>query len=1302
MASKDDLSEQLALTAKLAAQVERLAAAAEKVEASYGNQIAAVEKLASTFSQLNTSAAVQGLEVLNKTIRDISQNMKDAGRMTEGAFNRLGKKVDETGKGIATRFPKSVALGVAALSGFQQGIRNVIALGKGVTGFITGFVDGLTNLTASIIAIPFKMLQSLFTTAMSAGGTNELAEAIEKLRKQFGELYGPTNKAIIDTSKSLKGFSDTGLSAWRVFGNLAQRLDLLRELATEMGAAFNKFHKEFEENGGALLSYQKGLGLSNESMKAVGNAALVTGKSMSSVLKDFTKFSKALADTEVDAKLLSRDMGKMTTDVKHFGQLGARELSEVAVYARKLGIEVDKMVSTLDAFESFDTAAENAAQLAQAFGANIDAFKMMEAQNPADQFDMLRKAMFAAGKTSETMTRQELKLLAQRSGMDEATAKLAFSMKNQGMGLDQIKKKSGDAEKKTLTQAEAMNKLADAIERLVPQGGGMGITSFWDAFIKGFKGGIMSSKEFREIMINIRHSVMAVYREGVRLGRAFVRLFPGVQKFLEGIGDFFKPKKFKKLTSGVVDVLIQWMRDLQHPDGKASFAGLMDKLRKKFFDFFDVQSPLGKKLLNSFKTIMQTILKLLGEGVKWIVPKITEGLKTLTEIIKNPQRFMDLAGNNASAGKSLLMEILNPLIKALNDPAMWKSLGNAFMEFISVLWQRVLKPALWSAIKEMPAEVWGYVALVMFGPAVGRSLLAAGVNMMADVLKKTFIQSAEKAIAEKAAEAAVKKATESVVQKGVESGAEAAGPAVSKGLWSKLMPFITTVPSGAAVAGAAAWGAALAVIAAAAVAAYSVWDAVDMQEKAVKDYTSGMSQITNALSKQAPLEEKKRALALREAQIKAQEDALKDKKSGVLSGVLDSFREAWEIAFNDTHTTTEDMIAKMKRDREDLNAQIEKMNAEAAKKAENDANKKRILDAMGPITVENAAEKFKKISDLAKKVMSKDFDLGDRIKSIRDKLDGIDFTLFKDKAKEDQVNQTLSTLESVKALMGTISDIGALSSRAKESLAKASSLKESIDGFSSLIAGVLAVVTGGGENSLKTRLEKLTGSIDVVSKSAEKVSTFGDVMKSIADVNSTMKSIQQGAMSNDQRTQASNAILALVNNINLAVADIGTAATVDKSQLAKLDNIKLMFGDFSDVSKAAKDFANSVATGGIQKSFKAINDMVKAANDLNTALADGNINKIDIKAKLGQVAKAVGLGGAATYTVNPSKEVVITVNMTVTMNAGEVERVILQNEKSVIRDRLNFATSNPGTKATTEIPDSPNVPTPKAIGGTKT
>jgi hypothetical protein len=66
------------------------------------------------------------------------------------------------------------------------------------------------------------------------------------------------------------------------------------------------------------------------------------------------------------------------------------------------------------------------------------------------------------------------------------------------------------------------------------------------------------------------------------------------------------------------------------------------------------------------------------------------------------------------------------------------------------------------------------------------------------------------------------------------------------------------------------------------------------------------------------------------------------------------------------------------------------------------------------------------------------------------------------------------------------------------------------------------------------------------------------------------------------------------------------------------------------------------------------------------------LDNIDIGARLTAVAGSVGLGKSGNFTVK-SKDVVINVSFNVTMDAHEIEKVMIGNKKSIIRDRINFA-----------------------------
>lgn len=738
MASKEELSEQLKLTQQMNAVVQAMASNLDRIASTYETQIDAVERLTKTLNDL------KDVDLSKVTDKDIFKDFTKNLNTTKDDVVVFTKKMKDLGEHFQKKFPKSLPATIGALSGFSQGIKNVLSFGKGLTGFFAGIVEGAGSVALSIIAIPFKMFNALIdTAAKSAGGMDELAQALENLRKEMGDLKGPGTHAVLEASNNLKGFSDTGLSAWRVFGTLAERIELVTKVAVGMGSTFGVLKDEFADNGGALLAFQKGLGFSEEGMKALGDRAITMGESMSKSFLDISKQTLALGKAfDIDQKLIGKDMQKAAMDVKHFGAVTVKEIGQASVYARKLGLELDKITGTLDAFETLDSAAENAAKLGQAFGVNIDAFKMMEAQNPAEALDMLRKSFRDAGVDASKFSRQQAKLLSQSIGLDEATVRQAFSAKNYGTSLDDIKKKSENAEKKTMTQAEAMAKLSDSIERMVKSGGAME-GGFWQQFLKGFLGGIQASKEFRDIMMNIRRALMITYQEGVRLGKAFVEMFPGVKQFLGGIAEFFQPEKFKKLVGGVVDIFKDWMKNLTDPNGKASFGGLMDKLKAKFFDFFDGQSGAGKKMLDGFKSMMKVMGSVVAEGIKWIAQQATQGIRFIVDLLNGK---VNLSGAKGAAGGGLgfLMDILGPIVDSLKDA--WKTLAPALWDLAKTIFTKLKEFLTSDQVTSLIKPVIPYLIGILFGPALTRGLMGALTGSIGKGIVSALVSGGSKLI----------------------------------------------------------------------------------------------------------------------------------------------------------------------------------------------------------------------------------------------------------------------------------------------------------------------------------------------------------------------------------------------------------------------------------------------------------------------------------------------------------------------------------------------------------------------------
>jgi hypothetical protein len=726
-----DLSTQLELTEKISQQMKQISATAEETSKSISSQVNAMVKISNVLKSMKTDDVNEGFRQMQENAKKLDDSMSKLGDVGVKSTKKLSGSIDEVGRKLI-RTSKTALVFSAAWTGIQQGFQNTVAMTKAVAGFFSTAISFVSQLTMSIISIPFKIFKGLIKMSQEgSSGMNELLVQIEKVREQFGQLSGTGAKAILDTTKTLKGFSDTGLSAFRIFGFLHERMQFIREMAEKMGAAFEMLAPQMEEHGGHILAYMKGLGLTGEQMRAVYERANQMGASFVDLGKDVTKYSYAMSEKfGISAKLISRDMGKALQDVKHFAGATTKQIAIASTYARKLGLELEKIVGTLDAFETFDTAAENVAKLSQSFGVSLDTYKLVAAQDPASQVDMLRKSFREAGKDAASFTRQELKLLSTSIGLDESTTRAAFSLKNAGVSMKDLQKEGVKAEKQQLSQAEAMQKLAGAIERMVKSGGPGGFEGFFDAFMKGVDRGIRSSVEFRKVMINLRWALRTTWFEGMKLGLEIPKLFPGLKEFSDGLANVFQPAKFQKNAENVRKAFQSFFKGLT--TGEASLDKLGELVRKSFFQLFDSTSEDGQKTIRGFKTMFLTITKIVGMGIEYVGKLLSKGMTALADMITNPQSLLEKVRANAAGGKDFMSQALLPTLEAFEKVkpqlkvAIWKlmlAVKDKMVEFFhSETFRKIMK------------TVGPTLIAIMFGPAVIRGLLAAGVSMMSTVM----------------------------------------------------------------------------------------------------------------------------------------------------------------------------------------------------------------------------------------------------------------------------------------------------------------------------------------------------------------------------------------------------------------------------------------------------------------------------------------------------------------------------------------------------------------------------------------
>lgn len=666
----------------------------------------------------------------------LSKNNMDMADMTAGALDQT----DDGFQGLLNTYGKATSKASAwgaATGGFIEGVSSGIRLLKtglmGVFNLAGSVVQGMFSIGKAILAIPFKIFNAFVAEANRLQGEPLLAREFEETRKAFGDFHDDLSKYVIGGYRELQGeLAETGLSVYRVLGYRHEQLKFIREQFEALGAVAHQFGMEIARQSEHFAAYQKGLGLSGEMMKGLAQRTQGTGDTLEETLRTTTKFTTSLGKQfGIAQKVIGRDVGEMAKDLKTFGSVGVRQMAQLSVFARKLGTDFKDLLGIVSKFDNFEDAAESAARLAQAFGLNVDAMAMINEQDPGKRIEMLRKSFFQAGKDITKLTRQERNYLAATAGIEDQALNSVFALDSQGKSYEEIAAAGQTAEQQQLTQAEAMEKLSDSIERMIKSGRRTG--GFFDRFMKGFRRGVRWSSEFRDVMRNIRRALWATERAGRAVGRIFIKAFPGIKQFLKGMAQLFDPKKFRNMGKKVRSAFADFEAALKDPKtAKNALKNFVEALRKSFMEMVGSQEGAMSNIVAGLKDTFKAIGRIILSGVKIAAKNITKLFKALTKVIKGdsslPNALKEAFGSAGEKGANALLDIWFNIAKELGPVA--KDLWESFKELSKVVWKRLQE--WWSKID------WGKVfetvrpalmaALgVLFGPAMLKAI-ASGIG----------------------------------------------------------------------------------------------------------------------------------------------------------------------------------------------------------------------------------------------------------------------------------------------------------------------------------------------------------------------------------------------------------------------------------------------------------------------------------------------------------------------------------------------------------------------------------------------
>ncbi len=650
-----DLTKQLQLQEQINKILRDRQALLEKQLQLFNQQAAISKQMCDALDCKQLSKVEASARGAKTALNDAASSAEQAGNRINTALNQAGESADKNSEKLE-QFKKralKIAAVTGALRGFVSGVKTSLGMLKGLTRGVFGLTSAFFKLTTTIISLPFRIFSGLLNMAQS-GGVSPFRIALEELRKEMGNFReAGVGKNMVSGLLDMRrqfGRTAAGTSRFgRIFGygreGLAAGLKYTMEMAKAIGPMFGSISKEISANFKPLTKFQKGLGLSMEAFGGIIAKSKAGGKDYKKVFTEMGHYSFALAKKfNMSAKQISRGVGEMANNMEHFGDLTIKEMTETMVYTKRLGIEMKTLQGIIDGFDNFEDAAQNAALLRRQFGMIIDAEKMMN-MSGAQRTEYLREQYKKSGLDFEKMSRIEKNVYAKRMKMTSKEAQMIFGKGNAHKKLNDVQGAGDKAAKKRISQTQVLSKLMKQIERVFSSGGKK-YKGFFHAFAEGFGLGVRRTREFRRLMINLRMSLRNVRRAGIRVGRAFVKHFPGVKQMIKGMSDFFSPVKFERNSQRLSGAMIRFFKNLSGPMGpRKALETLFEEFKKVFAGFFGDNGTGAKEAGKGFK-IFAT---LIGNIKLMILEKKVELAATLIDGLAGGIEAM-VAGKNPLEG----------------------------------------------------------------------------------------------------------------------------------------------------------------------------------------------------------------------------------------------------------------------------------------------------------------------------------------------------------------------------------------------------------------------------------------------------------------------------------------------------------------------------------------------------------------------------------------------------------------------------------------------------------------------------
>ena len=504
-------------------------------------------------TEKNANALLEEAEALNKNAKSLKEKVaaEEAATAAAAALIKfleakaealeksgnnamyLRREVSALQEVLKTAAPETEALAAALKDATESAEQLITPFGK-MIGLASEFDETLAGTVNSILQTgdATTILNDQFKKTF--GLTNLAAAGLEQVVMGSIELTKAQDKA-------LASFAKNGGNVSRYSGdlmNLEQSLFSAGVTVEEASESFLSLNRDFTDLRHLTPAVRTDLAKTTAILNELGIASDITAQNVQFMTKALGVSALQAAETQRELFVLARTIDMppeaMATAFQDampklaaFGSESTEVFKKLQVNARAAGMEVSDVLSIVEQFDTFDTAAASVGRMNAILGGPfLDSLEMVTTTDPTERMRLLSDAVNDAGLSFDEMSYYQRKAIADTMGMD--IPQLAMMMAN---GFDAAVPAAAQSQAEIVALAEEAKNFQTVMDELA-QTGRMLAQSLMPIVktLKGVLNGIqMLTEQFpilNQMLPAIAFGVTGVYLATQKLGMSLAKAGP--------------------------------------------------------------------------------------------------------------------------------------------------------------------------------------------------------------------------------------------------------------------------------------------------------------------------------------------------------------------------------------------------------------------------------------------------------------------------------------------------------------------------------------------------------------------------------------------------------------------------------------------------------------------------------------------------------------------------------------------------------------------------------------------------------